>query len=316
MIDKVPTPKNAKMVWDKLKSEFKKTSISSIYALFVKALEHRLTGNRDPNIDLAQISDYFDKMKANKCDIPKVLRAIIILVKIPQKWSNQVSYIMSKVEKVQDLTVSLIKTSLQSEFNRPSYKNSTMQTAQRISAVSAKPKNISWQDRPQYQSNTGPARHQRQFAKSNRGKGGKRGRGNFRPFKGRKGTPYPHNHSHQANHIAYNLAVGSPSGNWSRADASNNWRHGNGKDNWRNFNNPRAMGYSTHQPTWGVPYDWNIKSDYTGWEPQPDKDMGWTRDDVEMVDSGRPEDLTRPQSRPWDYQCPVGWYQDLKPEAR
>jgi L-rhamnose mutarotase len=137
-IDRIPD-KTPKKVWDDIKAEFKKTNISSIYSDFAKALDFKMTGNRDPNVDINELLTFFDRMKVNGCDISETLRAMITLSKIPQKWAHLISYIMSGVKKTDDLTMSLIKTYLQTEFDRP---QSRLHSINRISAVSHKPKSV------------------------------------------------------------------------------------------------------------------------------------------------------------------------------
>ena len=73
----------AKTTWANLKGAFSKQTPSSIFNDFQKLINLRITGNRHPSADMDNMWDLFERLKANKIDFPKLIRALLLLNALP-----------------------------------------------------------------------------------------------------------------------------------------------------------------------------------------------------------------------------------------
>ena len=74
----------AKVIWDGLKAQFSKTSISFIYVEFKAMIDTIIPKNNHPSPSFAKLTHHFTHLKEYKYDIPSNVQAMIVLAKLPQ----------------------------------------------------------------------------------------------------------------------------------------------------------------------------------------------------------------------------------------
>ncbi|KZP09578.1 hypothetical protein FIBSPDRAFT_702407, partial [Athelia psychrophila] len=78
--------KNANEAWTALKSAYGTPGASAIYADFKAAAKFYISGNSHPAPEINQLAQIIERLKVNKVDLPELVRAMMLLNAIPQKW--------------------------------------------------------------------------------------------------------------------------------------------------------------------------------------------------------------------------------------
>ncbi|GLB43949.1 hypothetical protein LshimejAT787_1501330 [Lyophyllum shimeji] len=133
-------------------------------------------GRLNPDPEISKLVVLFERLTANSIELPEFVKAMILLVAIPQKWDTVPATLIQN-KTVENLTLSVVREAIMAEYHRRSTSNA--HTANKISAVKRKGKAPAWQkqgqqrqapQQPQQSSSTAP---QQQGEKKKRKRGGK-----------------------------------------------------------------------------------------------------------------------------------------------
>ena len=125
-------------VWDTLKKVYGQPGLPVIYSDFKKALQFRLSGS-DPRPETAEIRLLLDWLHENKVEVPKFIKAMILISVIPKKWDTIVTLILQETD-LKKITFDLVVNKIIAEHERTTNSGNL----NKFSAIKRKGKN------PQY----------------------------------------------------------------------------------------------------------------------------------------------------------------------
>ncbi|KAF9446028.1 hypothetical protein P691DRAFT_804805 [Macrolepiota fuliginosa MF-IS2] len=105
-------------LWARLHVQFGTPSPAAVYADFLRTMAWRITGNRDPSIDIVELETIYTRLASNGVFVDEFLRAMTLLRAIPPEWSSVASTILVNRTSVADITWDLVREAIQAEWIR------------------------------------------------------------------------------------------------------------------------------------------------------------------------------------------------------
>lgn len=92
-----------------LEAKFNKPHNITIFSDFKYCLNYRLSGNTDPISNIFRIEDYFNYLANQKYIIPELIKGIILLNVLSQKWQSVAKIYLQGNKKVNDIKFATVK---------------------------------------------------------------------------------------------------------------------------------------------------------------------------------------------------------------
>ena len=109
--------RTSSQVWNLLRERYQAVGVGALYADFVAATNFRLSGSGNPDPEIARLSHLFQKLHVNNLELPEMIKAMMLLRAIPQKWES-IAQIAVQSNDPDRLTFEAIRQALITEFDR------------------------------------------------------------------------------------------------------------------------------------------------------------------------------------------------------
>ncbi|KAF9256365.1 hypothetical protein L218DRAFT_1026462 [Marasmius fiardii PR-910] len=106
--------KSAKDAWAALKEKYGTASAVTVFGYFKKLITFKLSGD-NPLPEFACFDYMVERLELNDLPLPAFIKAMLLIVAIPQKWDHAVSHCLQNWD-TNDLDVSIIQDAIQTEY--------------------------------------------------------------------------------------------------------------------------------------------------------------------------------------------------------
>jgi len=156
--EKFYAEEHASSIWEALEKEYGKPGIAAIYQEFMGALTTNIPNNSDPSFALEKIISHFTRMSTAKCVLPKHLKAMILISKMPPSMTALIQLVCQTDDVTQlncDKIKKMIIHSWEQKLSNCSVHPQQPQAARKISTVQRSGPPPSFQQQQQQQEEGG-----------------------------------------------------------------------------------------------------------------------------------------------------------------
>src|ERR1700742_2254456 len=187
------------LTWEALKKAYGTPGAALLFSDFKKVISHKISGNKHPTLEIAEMSAIFERLDANQCAIPEFIKAMILLAAMPTKWDSIASYQFTSLQ-VSEFKYNVIRDAIVAEYERLNIgrsSNSSNKAANKISGVKRKAND------PEFKKKSYNDKKQTRRGKRN----GKKT--HWKKPNDKNVDGHHHEHSHEHTHVS-DLTIASP----------------------------------------------------------------------------------------------------------
>jgi len=124
-------------LWDLLKGTYGVSGPAKVFADFKRTITFRVSGNGHPAPEIIKLQNLIDQLRLDGVELDAFLQAMILLSAIPPKWDNVPATILA-TKKKDELTFTLVRDALVTEYERRNTNVNSGSSAKKISNVKRK----------------------------------------------------------------------------------------------------------------------------------------------------------------------------------
>ena len=142
-------------LWTFLENTYGVAGPSAIYALYMQTTNFRISGNKEPSAEIANLEMIYNRLSSCQVEIPALVRAMTLLGAIPEHWKIASSFLAAK-GSVSDVSYQAVRAAILQEYTQR--QSSHAHSANRFSGVKTSGNKPQWQH-----FNKGPQQQQRPY---------------------------------------------------------------------------------------------------------------------------------------------------------
>ena len=124
-------------LWDLLKGTYGTSGPARVFADFKKTISFRISGNGHPAPEVNKLQNLIDQLRLDGVLLDPFIQSMILLSAIPSKWDTVPATILG-TKKKEELTFTLVRDALITEYDRKNTNVNSGSTAKRISNIKRK----------------------------------------------------------------------------------------------------------------------------------------------------------------------------------